>query len=119
MKKKVNTNYTMKTQKIKNIKIISLAVLMTTFTMFSSLANSNNFDKKNIEDTIKVDNDSIKKRLSELENLISELMYKWNDLRELIDSEYESEVVIEDWMFDDEYFSEETADESNIEEWML
>lgn len=109
----------MKTQKIKNIKIISLAVFMSAFTMFSSFADTNTYNKKKFDDKVIIEGDSIKKRLSELENLIIELLSKWDDLVNSIECEFKSEVTIETWMFDNNYFNTDTEESLVIEDWML
>ncbi|MFC2132244.1 hypothetical protein ACFLRG_00445 [Bacteroidota bacterium] len=108
----------MKTTKIKYTTIVFLALLMSTFTMFRSFANEDTIIIKKNEVVVKIDNDSINKRVTELENLIKDLLSKYDYLDINITFKHKNENHVESWMMDNNYFEDE-AEKDVVEDWML
>ena len=108
----------MKTTKIKYTAIVILAVLMSTFTMFNSFADGDTIKAKKSEVLVKIDIDTVKKNVAELENLIKDLLTKYDYLNINITANLDDENEIEAWMLNNNYFEDE-AEENEIEDWML
>lgn len=110
----------MKTTLYKNIIIASFAIILSAFTMYNSFAVEDSIKNKNtFEIKLNIDHETLKSKIAEVENLIIELIGKYDKLDIFISAEIEDEAKIESWMLNDDYFEEEITDDTEIKNWML
>jgi len=98
----------MKTTTNKNIIIASFALIMSAFTMFNSFAVEDSIKNKNkFEIKLNINNETIKSKIAEVENLINEFISKYDKIDIYISAEVEDEAIVEPWMLNDNYYSKE------------